>query len=86
MNFIHIRKKISTDNRLINLQLLCPNCHAQTDNYSGRSNKVKEKKERYKPVSKIKPIKEQLEQDFKELKSFVQVGKKYNVSDNCVRK
>jgi hypothetical protein len=24
------------DNRLLNLQLLCPNCHALTDNYSGR--------------------------------------------------
>lgn len=24
------------DNRLINLKLLCPNCHALTDNYSGR--------------------------------------------------
>lgn len=27
------------DNRLINLQLLCPNCHAQTDNYCGRNKK-----------------------------------------------
>lgn len=24
------------DNRIENLQLLCPNCHAQTDNYRGR--------------------------------------------------
>jgi hypothetical protein len=24
------------DNRLMNLQILCPNCHALTDNYSGR--------------------------------------------------
>ena len=24
------------DNRLENLQLLCPNCHSQTDNFSGR--------------------------------------------------
>jgi hypothetical protein len=24
------------DNRIENLQLLCPNCHAQTDNFSGR--------------------------------------------------
>jgi hypothetical protein len=27
------------DNRLSNLQLLCPNCHALTDNYSGRKTK-----------------------------------------------
>ena len=26
----------NSDNRLENLQLLCPNCHAQTDNYRGK--------------------------------------------------
>jgi 5-methylcytosine-specific restriction endonuclease McrA len=26
-----------TDNRLANLRLLCPNCHAQTDTYRGRN-------------------------------------------------
>ncbi len=26
-----------TDNRLENLQLLCPNCHSQTPNFSGRN-------------------------------------------------
>ncbi len=25
------------DNRLVNLQLLCPNCHALTDNYRGKN-------------------------------------------------
>lgn len=30
------------DNRLINLRLLCPNCHSQTDTYGGRNiNKCK---------------------------------------------
>lgn len=28
------------DNRLENLQLLCPNCHSQTDNYAGRNAKA----------------------------------------------
>ena len=27
----------SRDNRLENLQILCPNCHAQTDNFAGRN-------------------------------------------------
>jgi Zn finger protein HypA/HybF involved in hydrogenase expression len=27
----------NTDNRLENLQLLCPNCHAMTDNYRGKN-------------------------------------------------
>ena len=29
------------DNRLENLQILCPNCHSQTDNYAGRKNSLK---------------------------------------------
>ena len=29
----------NTDNRLENLQLLCPNCHAMTDNYRGKNKK-----------------------------------------------
>ncbi|MBP5455289.1 MAG: hypothetical protein J6Y37_02190 [Paludibacteraceae bacterium] len=29
----------NTDNRLENLQMLCPNCHSQTDNYCGQANK-----------------------------------------------
>lgn len=27
----------STDNRIENLQMLCPNCHSQTDNYCGKN-------------------------------------------------
>jgi len=30
---------VNNDNRLINLRFLCPNCHSQTDTYSGKSNK-----------------------------------------------
>ena len=30
---------INTDNRIENLRLLCPNCHSQTPNFSGRSSK-----------------------------------------------
>jgi len=36
---LHHINGASNDNRLINLQLLCPNCHSQTDNYGGKSNK-----------------------------------------------
>ena len=32
------------DNRIENLQLLCPNCHAQTDNYRGRKKSAPVKK------------------------------------------
>lgn len=32
------------DNRLENLQLLCPNCHSQTDTYGGRNGRRKRRK------------------------------------------
>lgn len=43
----------NTDNRIENLQLLCPNCHAQTDNYCGKG---KRKKLLNKYKTKICPI------------------------------
>jgi hypothetical protein len=33
----------SIDNRLKNLQLLCPNCHSQTDSFAGKKTKDKQK-------------------------------------------
>lgn len=33
---LHHINGVHTDNRLENLQILCPNCHAQTNNYSGK--------------------------------------------------
>jgi len=32
------------DNRIENLRILCPNCHAQTDTYSGKNNKKERRK------------------------------------------
>ncbi len=34
---LHHRNGDGTDNRLANLQMLCPNCHSQTDNFGGRN-------------------------------------------------
>jgi hypothetical protein len=34
---LHHRNADGTDNRLENIQFLCPNCHSQTDTYGGRN-------------------------------------------------
>lgn len=34
---LHHINGVHTDNRLENLQLLCPNCHSYTDNYRGKN-------------------------------------------------
>jgi DNA-binding CsgD family transcriptional regulator/5-methylcytosine-specific restriction endonuclease McrA len=34
---LHHKNGDGADNRLINLSLLCPNCHSQTDTYGGRN-------------------------------------------------
>lgn len=95
-----------SNNSLDNLQLLCPNCHSQTDNYCGSANIEHTKyycKECNKQITrgaiycsvcaskhrrkvKSRPDIKTLIEDFKKLKSFVKVGKKYGVSDNAVRK
>lgn len=31
---------VSTDNRLENLRILCPNCHSQTETYAGNNNRI----------------------------------------------
>ena len=118
------------DNRMDNLQILCPNCHAQTETYSNKRSKrvnyVNEKEiigndainERIIAIAqktkklcqlcgkeittdgdkycspkcaqlgsrKFNVSSEQLINDFKELRTYRSVAKKYGVSDNAIKK
>jgi Zn finger protein HypA/HybF involved in hydrogenase expression len=113
-----------SDNRIENLQLLCPNCHTQTDTYARHNTSknsgfvIKNIEELKDSIEHIKPkyckncgkeitngsneycshecaqkasrkfevSSTQLIEDFKELKSFTAVGRKYNVSDNAIKR
>lgn len=90
---IHHINGVHNDNRIENIQILCPNCHSQTDTYSGRNSnrenntKYLKKEKSSKQISNChRPSKGELIESFKKLGNFVKVGKKYNVSDNSIRK
>jgi hypothetical protein len=38
---LHHRNGDGEDNRLENLELLCPNCHSQTDTFAGRNRRAR---------------------------------------------
>lgn len=40
---LHHANGVNNDHRLTNLQLLCPNCHALTENYRGKNQRHKHK-------------------------------------------
>ena len=77
-----------------NLRFICPNCHTQTVNFSGRKNKKpkikfyesKENREiRLVKLRKFNPSKEKLEELVGVL-PMTKIGKMFGVSDNAVRK
>lgn len=93
---------INNDNRIENLRLLCPNCNSQQDTFCRGKYKKAERlckcgnKMHYQSKMCLtcrglsirranRPSKEKLEKLINSM-SWVSIGKKYNVSDNSIRK
>jgi len=77
---------INNDNRIQNLRFLCPNCHSQTETYSGKANKqIKVKVKKQRPRKVERPDINVLLDEIKEL-GYSATGRKYGVSDNAIRK
>jgi len=87
------------DNRLENLRLLCPNCHSQTPTYARQKfkktkNIVKENLQNNNVVEVSPtpyrylewPTKEELADLLLNVGNFSEIGRRYGVSDNAVRK
>lgn len=81
------------DNRIENLQIICPNCHA-LETVNRRKKKPVIKKEKHIKVKIIKQRKRKVKNrpsleilllEVKEL-GYSATGRKYKVSDNCIRK
>lgn len=101
---LHLEHKngVNDDNRLKNLTFLCPNCHSQTETYSGKKKKKEKKKcecgrEIFKTSKmclecnsiKNRKIERPSVEYLKEDISnigYKAVGRKYGVSDNTIRK
>lgn len=83
------------NNNIDNLEILCPNCHSQTDTFAGK-NIDYSPKEKVKRIKRVKVVKEKisklppiLREELKKLIRtipFTQIGKQYGVTDNAVRK
>lgn len=71
----------NTDNRLENLQILCPNCHAFTDNYSGKNQKLNKKNKALTTIEKENILKASEDSD-----SIKETAKKTNHAERTVKK
>lgn len=91
---------IHDDNRFENLRILCPNCNAALPTHCGGNSKIKKKSKILKTTEekflnkkhqsinnrvKERPSYKQLQIDVAS-QGFTATGRKYSVSDNCIRK
>lgn len=79
----------NSNNSIDNLQFLCPNCHAQTENYAGIKNRLAKPRRNLAPIQRNRKVNRPSREDLMELirtTPMVIIGKQYGVSDNAIRK
>lgn len=92
---LHHKNGVHNDNRLKNLEILCPNCHALTENYAGKNIKkeqiIKEKtkkniQDKYKQIKQSNPkvSKEELFEII-EKNSYISAANLLGVNEATVR-
>ena len=78
---------VNNDNRIDNLRFLCPNCHSQTSTYARNNVKKTHKLKKKEFTLKLQISKNELDKLVNVDKlPFTQIGKRYGVSDNAIRK
>lgn len=86
---------VYNDNRLENLEFLCPNCHSQTDDFAGKSTrrpKVEKPWKHYYPLNSRTHTRKSQRPEYKELieqinrLGYSATGRLHGVSDNAIRK
>lgn len=96
---LHHKDGDHTNQSLENLQILCPNCHSQTNNYAGKRSYAREDNSHNDSLDNSicrvhiqsnkchsnRPTREALKHDIRTM-PFTHVGNKYHVTDNAVRK
>lgn len=81
-----------SNNALENLQVLCPNCHSQTDTYAGKNanhtltERVKKVNTIKQAVIKMPPISRDELKLLIRTTPFIKIGRRFGVSDNAIRK
>lgn len=89
---VHHKDGNHRNNRPENLEVICPCCHSLTPNYKAanrngtRKNRVGVKKEKVKRVYHNDKVSREELKDLIRTTPFVQIGKRFGVTDSAVRK